>query len=323
MNKFENEILDGYQQLKDDLASWGRIVDKTINDTLIPLKQKNKIKIPPEFRLKDDKSYLNKALYRKKDYSNPLLDIEDKIGTRVVLTNTDDVYDAFNLLKSNVSWQLEITKNIRELIEEKPNQFDYQSIHLIVRPLVGSTEFDPSIIQLLSCEIQIRTLLQHAYAEVCHDTTYKGLYRNDLTIIRQLAKSMALMESVDDYFCNIFKLMDDEKREAKIYLEELYKLYKTINPQFILNDVDFEFTEDVFLFNELKKISIDELDCFIQKEKEIVELIKVADNYIFSQPTILLLAYYFVKHRGFLKDNWPFSENLLKIVYFKFGVAYE
>ena len=71
--------------------------------------------------------------------------------------------------------------------------------------------FDNSVKPYLTCEIQIRTLLQHAFAEVSHDSTYKGPYKNDKGILRHLAKSMALMEATDDYFCNIFSLTSDEK----------------------------------------------------------------------------------------------------------------
>ena len=84
-----------------------------------------------------------------------------------------------------------LTKDIDQEIEDKPNIFDYQSSHIVVRPLESDNNFSTELINSLTCEIQIRTLLQHAFAEVSHDSTYKGPYKNDKEILRRLAKAMA------------------------------------------------------------------------------------------------------------------------------------
>lgn len=322
MNDTEKSILLELNQIKSDLTKWGEIVDKTISNALLPLKELNKVKIPSEHRIKSDDSYLTKALYRHKKYTNPILDIEDKVGTRVVLTNTNDVYDAYSLLKGVDIWELKTTKNIKELIEENPNQFDYQSIHIIVTPKDSFGDFNSNR-SLLTCEIQIRTLLQHAYAEVCHDTTYKGLYRHDKTIIRHLAKSMALMETVDDYFCNIFEMLDDEKRAVKIYISEMVRLFKTIKPVFTETAIDFEITDNIIDLIDINDISIDKIENMIQRNDDYIQYIKHIDNLIFNQPTILIITYLFLYKRSFLKENWPFSDKALEEIYFCFGVSFD
>ena len=59
-----------------------------------------------------------------------------------------------------------------------------------------------------------------------HDNVYKGPFKNDKSISRHLAKSMALMEAADDYFCRIFELMTNKERPHNAYFEHLLTLFK-------------------------------------------------------------------------------------------------
>lgn len=47
-----------------------------------------------------------------------------------------------------------------------PEVFSYQSDHFILMPCEGYDS--PKDINVLTCEVQVRTLLQHAYSEVSH-----------------------------------------------------------------------------------------------------------------------------------------------------------
>ena len=101
-------------------------------------------------RLKDDKSYLFKALYRKKNYLNPIENIEDKIGTRIVVLKSDDIKIVQQRILEANFWVPKLTKNIDQEIEDKPNIFDYQSSHIVVRPLDNDNHFPPELINSLS-----------------------------------------------------------------------------------------------------------------------------------------------------------------------------
>lgn len=213
MNELEEKILQEFNSIKLELQVWGDLVDNKylIDQILKDMINDKLIKILPSFRLKDDKSYLFKALYREKLYTNPIENIEDKIGTRIVVLKSDDIKVIQEKILVASFWESTLTKDIDQEIEDKPNIFDYQSSHIVVKPLSSDKNFKSGMVNSLSCEIQIRTLLQHAFAEVSHDSTYKGPYRSDKKILRQLAKAMALMEATDDYFCNVYEKMSDEK----------------------------------------------------------------------------------------------------------------
>lgn len=321
----ESQVLTNFNAIKADLNSWGKEVDETLmnilNDSFV---SQYKVKIAPKFRMKDDKSYLSKALWRKKSYTNPILDIEDKIGTRIVMLTTKDVIDSSKVLSSYNGWTIKLTKDMNQIIEENPELFSYQSIHFVVSPLDSRKGDFTTAVENLTCEIQIRTLLQHSYAEVSHDSTYKGPYKNDSGIIRHLSKSMALMEATDDYFCNIFDLMNDESRFYNNYTNELIRLYNDLlASNFQKNDVDIELFDCIYSILEKKQIGIDQIEEFIEKHKtEITSAMLAKNGLLFIQPIFLLVAYYFFEHRTFLVDEWTLNNEHLRSVFKVFNTSY-
>jgi putative GTP pyrophosphokinase len=317
MNKCEEEILKGYRSLLPYLRQWGSIIDSKLNEEILSqFKDQSSVQMSPLFRVKDEKSFLYKALYRKKSYSDPLKDIEDKVGTRVVVLKSSDILVLSDAICNYSAWDSKITKNIDQEIENNPKNFDYQSLHIVVCPKDNDRSFDDLIKQKLTCEIQIRTLLQHAFAEISHDSAYKGPYKNDREIIRKLSKSMALMEATDDYFCNIFDLMKCEKRFFRNYMNDLTAIYKEINSNYADGDINFFITDAVMYLLDLKPVKIDRLSTYVVEENKMLSRI-ISSNQaaLFCQPVFLLINYYFANHRSFLIENWPLSNKSLNLLY--------
>lgn len=325
MTKQEEAILNDFKALLPQLKIWGTFVDTSLTkEILSQISNENIVKIFPIHRVKDETSFLFKALYRKKSYKNPFIDIEDKIGTRIVVLKSSDIERVAALILNFPKWKSKITKNIQEEIEDKPNIFDYQSLHIVVEPTDDDLTFDNDFKPYLTCEIQIRTLLQHAFAEVSHDSTYKGPYKNDKGILRHLAKSMALMEATDDYFCNIFALMSDDKRYYSNYLKEIIELYKSFNKEFDKQNLNFSITESIFELLEIKNVELSDLTFYIEKHKDkLAKIIKSQNGLLIQQPIFLVANYYFDNHRTMLKDNWTLSEEALKSIYTANNTSYE
>jgi ppGpp synthetase/RelA/SpoT-type nucleotidyltranferase len=325
MNKQEEEILAQFNNLMPDLKKWGDFVDKILRtDVSSTFNRESVVKIFPSHRIKDPKSFLFKALYRKKLYKDPLIDIEDKIGTRIVVLKSDDIKKIEVSILNNPKWKAKITKSIVQEIDDKPNVFDYQSVHIVVEPTEDDTTYDNSTKPYLTCEIQVRTLLQHAFAEVSHDSTYKGPYKNDKEILRHLAKAMALMEATDDYFCNIFTLMSSEKRYYSQYLKELIDLYKLFNKDFHKQDLNFFITESILELLEIQEVQLENLTYYIEKQKiKLTQITKPQNGILFQQPVFLLANYYFDNHRTVLREKWPLNEEALKSIYLANNTSYE
>jgi putative GTP pyrophosphokinase len=321
MNDQEEKILKEFWEYKPALQAWGEAVDAHLLTVLQGLDEEHHIKIYPKSRLKKNDSYLSKALYRRKPYTRPILEIEDKIGTRVILLKMDDVFRAAELIHASAYWNSKVTKDIRAIIEEKPGEFDYQSVHIVVSPKEDLEGISGEDLRILTCEIQVRTLLQHAFAEVSHDSTYKGPYKNDKEILRKLAKSMALMEATDDYFGEIFEIMKDDKRFYRNYLNELVRLFKNLYSEFVKETIDVEFTDLVFELNP-KTYSIAEIEKHVQKREDVLKaVIREAPNFIARQPVFLLLDYLAHNYRTELENSWPLGQDALKELNYISGVS--
>ena len=326
MNKsvqdIEQELIQQYHEIHPHLIKWATEVDKTLIN-MIAKNFQPLVKIFPQFRLKTDRSYLNKALYRNQEINNPLIDIWDKVATRIVLLKSDDVKTIADAIQDHPKWKAEITKTIKQEIQDKPKIFDYQSLHVVVWP-TNEYEPDDTLRRSLSCEIQIRTLLQHAFAEVSHDSVYKGLYKNDREIIRHLSKSMALMEVTDDYFVDLFNMMQEETRITTNLLNELTIQFLHFAPDFNRqSDVDYELTDSLLaLYNE-KEFDINQLPAFLKTyHKRLQEAIIPRNGLLFQQPIVLLVAYYLFKHPRKLRDKWPLNKAQLQHVFHSFGIAF-
>ncbi|WP_353953752.1 GTP pyrophosphokinase [Knoellia sp. S7-12] len=104
-------------------------------------------------------------------YTDPLTEITDQIGVRVVTYLHGDVAAVAELLSGEFS-----VLDDRDLGQETASEgrFGYASRHLLVT--LDGEEDDPAYKHLRgrSASVQVRTILQHAWAEFEHDVRYKG-----------------------------------------------------------------------------------------------------------------------------------------------------
>lgn len=100
--------------------------------------------------------------------SEALTHCGDLIGGRVVCNNVEDVYRFTELLKERLPsvWgEFEVQDYIK-----KPTEEGYRALHVNFRLDVGEHPFHPDFVP---CEVQIRSRLQDAWAELSHDDIYK------------------------------------------------------------------------------------------------------------------------------------------------------
>ena len=180
----ESELKEQFESRASYLEALGRSVIKTIesqlkNDLIAESKLSPRdelvptfLKIPTSLRVKDTDSFLEKALFRKpKD--NPLEEITDQVGVRFVVLLQRDVCRIDKIIQNQTVWEVRKDRDFEYERLQKPDYFAYQSDHFIIFNN-NTFHFDGILIpERTPCEIQVRTLLQHAYAEMAHDTDYK------------------------------------------------------------------------------------------------------------------------------------------------------
>lgn len=305
----EEDIKKAYKDLVTDLNTWGTFVDETIKRLLSAYKY-GEIQIMPKHRVKDEQSFITKALYRGKRYEDPMHQIEDKVGTRIITLVTDIVDKVSIDLKSCNLWNIKESKSKQEVFEDIPEKFGYQSIHYIVTPKDNCCTFATNDLKILTCEIQVRTLLQHAYAEISHDNVYKGPYKNDPAVLRQLAKSMALMEAADDYFCKTLDQVSAPQNNEAMLLNYLVDKFKELKGSDKVPTYDTKLAEEILSFTLDKPVSNDDINQFLKSNHNIKDVILYGDSILCQQPIIILLAYYLDKYPYYLKDRWDIDYDL-------------
>lgn len=142
---------------------------------------------------------LSEKLARKRKSYNELKEVTDLVGLRVVTYFEDDVDKVAELIKNEFTLVQEHCIDKRMALE--PDRFGYLSLHYVC----GLTEDrkrlrENGIFQSEIFEIQIRSLLQHAWAEIEHDLGYKREFSIPNEIKRQLFRVAGLLEIADRDF---------------------------------------------------------------------------------------------------------------------------
>lgn len=134
---------------------------------------------------------------RTKKYRQPGKQLTDKLGVRVITYFESDIAHVVDLLER----QLEINKHKSEDKRTKLSlrEFGYLSVHLIARPKGRwSRSLKYRKIRGLWFEIRVRSILEHAWAEIEHEIVYKsGIVFPDETKRRfaRLAGALEILES--------------------------------------------------------------------------------------------------------------------------------
>ena len=283
------------------------------------------IKLLPAARVKKLNSFISKALYRDKKYADPIQEINDKVGTRLVLLTTNQLAEAEKLLCAYAGWEAKIDKNISNEIELAPSQFGYLATHIIVRERKHVVDSTGEILNPIACEIQLKTSLQHTYSEVSHSTVYKGPYRHETDLLRKLARSMALMEAVDGYFHDMFGIINSPESKPFAFSKVMEVSFGKLWPDFKAEDTDPNLYHSIFdkMYDE-SALDIQKLERFvIQYEQSLLRII-ANDRYYISRQPILIFVAYLLKFRPYLIERrWEFDDEILDEISAQMGISRE
>jgi predicted RNase H-like nuclease/ppGpp synthetase/RelA/SpoT-type nucleotidyltranferase len=139
----------------------------------------------------------------RSSFTDPLREITDQIGVRVITYVHSDVQAVADLLDDQV-----VVHDDRDLGRETASEgrFGYASRHLLVG-LDPARENQPAyeLLRGRQAQVQIRTVLQHAWAEFEHDIRYKGTIPDEHVpdFDRRFTLAAGLLELADREFSTI------------------------------------------------------------------------------------------------------------------------
>lgn len=197
----EREAVAAYLKVQGFYSDLAGVIARIIEECL----KKRRIKVHSvQSRAKDPGSLGRKAAIpseadpSKPKYPDPVRQITDLAGVRVIAHFPSTLSEIDKLLKAEFE-VVERSDKGQELIEEE--RFGYQSIHYLVRinPERSSlAEYER--FQAAVAEVQVRTILQHAWAEIEHDIQYKSALAIPAEIRRRFMSLAGLLEVADREF---------------------------------------------------------------------------------------------------------------------------
>lgn len=156
-------------------------------------------------RAKELDSYMEKI--ERKEYSNPEEQVTDLAGIRVITFIESDVNRACDLIRS--SFNIHSDKSLDKGDELEVDRFGYRSIHFVAdlgKARIRLPEY--KIYKGMLFEVQVRTVLQHAWAEIEHDRSYKFSGALPTQLRRRLFLIAGTLELADREFNQIVHELD-------------------------------------------------------------------------------------------------------------------
>ena len=155
-----------------------------------------------EHRTKTVESFKEKLQREGKSYDDPLVQMTDLSGIRIIAYNLEDVEKIGQMLKSE--FEVDEANSIDKAQAADPDRFGYASVHYVVSLSASReklTEWKPYTD--IKAEVQVRTVLQHAWAVIDHKLRYKAAHEVPRSLRRQLFRLSALLELADSEFSDL------------------------------------------------------------------------------------------------------------------------
>lgn len=322
----ETEFRERWYAEKSMYEAWGRLIVDSVSSSLslcLNVNLKEFLKIPAEHRIKEDNSLLDKAFYRNKGYKDPYNDIEDKVGVRFVVmlqSDAEKVCEVIMHVADTMDWEALQCRNYNEERISAPTLFTYQSHHFIIRNRQPIIENGVTINKGTPCEVQVRSLLQHAYAELTHNAIYKKKTLVEPEVARTVAKTMAFIETADEFFLDVIKKTGpNETSDIESFLDCIFIK--------IIGNKPIKMNSTIIILDTFKYLIEDNFEAdvlnFIKRNSHICKIIKMKslENNFYMQSVIIFVYWLIRRKKSAVEANWPLDWKIISSMAMDVGVA--
>jgi putative GTP pyrophosphokinase len=192
-----------YNAVIEPLDEFGRRVQNLLEDLL----HRQRIEFHSvRYRVKQKESANRKLKTQGGQYAS-VGDLRDMLGLRVITHFADHVDSVGRMVRAEFHVDPAQSVDKGKLLD--PDRFGYRSQHYIAelsRNRARLPEWERFL--GLSFEIQIRSILQHSWAEIEHDLGYKSPTAIPPTIRRRFSRLAGVLELADDEFQGIRRALD-------------------------------------------------------------------------------------------------------------------
>ncbi len=197
----KHEIIDAYAVLRGDLGGSAESIQLRLTTAL----HLSGVKVHTvNHRVKSETSVRSKISRPDRIYEN-ICQLTDLIGLRIVTYFEDGVEEVARIVEGLFS--IDYDRSIDKRVQIDPSSFGYRSLHYVCKPIPETLN--------LPFEIQIRTVLQHAWAEIEHDLGYKFPEAVPNAIKRRFSRVAGLLEIADAEFMELRGTMESYEKRVK------------------------------------------------------------------------------------------------------------
>ncbi len=203
-------ILEEYRDMQSVFATMKEVV---LTELQKCLSRFNILVTAVEARIKSEDSLVGKLQLKGHKYRT-LGDLTDIMGARIITFYSDEVDKIAALMEDLFEIDRENSVDKRKMHEL--NSFGYMSLHYICR-IPRKLYHDPAHPEIneYRFELQMRTALQHVWANINHDTGYKSGVEVPVEHLRNLTRLAGMLELADDEFSRIRRQITDYRRRVQ------------------------------------------------------------------------------------------------------------
>lgn len=290
-----NEHIEIFSELRPQYEKFRTKLEELISDLI---SETNLEMLSIESRTKSIESFNEKIKRPGKNYTNPISEITDLCGIRIITYYTEDIYKIAELIEKE--FDVDFENSVDKTKVESPDKFGYQSMHYIIKLNKNRSKLiEWKAFKNFQVELQIRTILQHSWSAIDHKIRYKSKGEIPPELKRKIFRLSALLELADEEFLsiknqtivfseNVEKSIDTGNLDLKFNVISLASYFANnekinlivntalklgfLNPKFEDDDAEYYFFNrliDVLTTTKMKTIK--DLDNFLNLDIKIVE----------------------------------------------------
>ncbi|MCX5876904.1 MAG: hypothetical protein NT087_11550 [Deltaproteobacteria bacterium] len=226
IDKLWQENTDTLRQFLDNSTDYAHLCEEVAYILQKKINQFNIEYSAITFRAKSLNSFCGKIT--RKQYKEPLAQITDLAGVRIVYLYKNDLNAIENIIES----EFKVIEKVDKLEDSGDDRFGYGATHYIVKLGKASSGARYDDLKKLLCEIQVRTVLQDSWAIIAHHLSYKQESDVPRELKRKLNSLSGLFETADDQF-------DRLKEERQQYINKI-KENVTKKDIFLQQDINLD-----------------------------------------------------------------------------------
>lgn len=201
------EVISEFELLRPKLERFTNKIESLLKELLESQKLEFHL---IESRTKGVNSFNEKITRSSKTYKNPLSEVTDLCGLRII-TFYQDHADAIGKL---IQKEFIVDTERSTLHASQGAEFGYRSSHFVINLSPSRANLPEwAMYETYCAEIQVRTVLQHAWAAISHKLQYKREEDVPVALKRKLFRLSALFELADDEFVSLRDASGEVQKE--------------------------------------------------------------------------------------------------------------